>query len=93
MEVGKITHLAAPAASTLTHALSPQQRAEQDQLIKSVSAVNEAKVFGESTELTFSFDRRSNKLILQLVDRETKEIVRQIPPEFLRRLADDVKKG
>lgn len=91
MEVGKIEHLAPPAASQYAHALSPEQRAEQEQLIRAVEAVNEAQLFGESTELTFAFDRRTNKLILQLVDRETKEIVRQIPPEFLRRLAEDLR--
>jgi uncharacterized FlaG/YvyC family protein len=88
MEVGKIEGLAGLPAAPVNHALSPQQRAEQDQLIQAVAAVNEARVFGESTELTFSFDRKNNKLILQIIDRETREVVRQIPPEFLRRLAD-----
>ncbi|MCL4795998.1 MAG: flagellar protein FlaG [Bryobacteraceae bacterium] len=91
MEVGKIEHLAPPAAHQFPHALSPEQRAEQQQLIKAVEAVNEAQLFGESTELTFTFDRHTNKLILQLIDRETREIVRQIPPEFLLRLAEDLR--
>mgnify|MGYP005834431185 CR=1 FL=1 len=92
MEVGKIESMAAFAATPVNHALSPQQRVEQEQLIQAVAAVNEARVFGESTELTFSLDRRTNKLILKIVDRETQEVVRQIPPEFLRRLADDLRK-
>lgn len=92
MEVGKVEGIAGFAAAPINHALSPQQRVEQEQLIQAVAAVNEARVFGESTELTFSFDRRTNKLILQIVDRETQEVVRQIPPEFLRRLADDLRK-
>jgi uncharacterized FlaG/YvyC family protein len=92
MEAGRIESLAGFAATPINHALSPQQREEQQQLIRAASAVNEARVFGESTELTFSLDRRTNRLILQIVDRETREVVRQIPPEFLRRLADDLRR-
>jgi len=91
MEVGKVDSLIGMAPTLPNHALSPEQRKEQDELIRAVQSVNEAKLFGESAELTFSFDRRSNKLILQLVDRETKEVIRQIPPEFLRRLAEDIR--
>jgi uncharacterized FlaG/YvyC family protein len=94
MEVGKIDALwAPPSATQFNHALSPEQREEQAELIQAVKQVNEAQVFGESTELTFAFDRQSHKMILQIVDRETNEVVRQIPPEFLRRLAEDLQQG
>lgn len=93
MEVGKIDSLIGISPNPIPPALSPEQRAEQALLIKAVEAVNQAKLFGESTELTFSLDRRTNKLILQIVDRETREVVRQIPPEFLRRLSEDLREA
>jgi flagellar protein FlaG len=92
MEVGKVESLIGMAPNFSNHAPSPEQRKEQDELIRAVQAVGEAKLFGESTELTFSLDRRANKIILKLVDRETQEVIRQLPPEFLLRLAEDLRK-
>jgi flagellar protein FlaG len=91
VEIGKIDPLASMASSlTSTQVLTPQQRAEHQQMIRAVQAVNQAEVFGESNELTFAFDRYSNKPVLRIVDRKTKEVIRQIPPEYLLRLAEDL---
>lgn len=91
MEIGKVDQangIAAvlPAVPTV----SPEQRAEQQLMIQAVKAINAAELFGDASELTFSFDRSSRKMILKLVDRETKEVIRQIPPEYLLRLAEEL---
>jgi flagellar protein FlaG len=91
VEIGKVDQaygIAAvlPAAPTV----SPEQRAEQQRMIQAVKAINTAELFGDASELTFTFDRHSRKMILKLVDRETKEVIRQIPPEYLLRLAEDL---
>jgi len=91
VEIGKfdlVTGIAAmfPAPSAPT----PEQRAEQQRMIHAIQAVNDAKLFGESSELTFTFTRHSRKPVLTIVDRETKEVIRQIPPEYLLRLAEDL---
>ena len=91
MEIGKVDQ-AFGIAAVLPAALpvSPEQRAEQQRMIHAVKAINQAELFGDSSELTFTFDRSSRKMILRLVDRETKEVIRQIPPEYLLRLAEDL---
>jgi flagellar protein FlaG len=91
VEIGKVDQaygIAAvlPAAPTV----SPEQRAEQQRMVQAVKAINSAELFGDASELTFTFDRNSKKMILKLVDRETKEVIRQIPPEYLLRLAEDL---
>ena len=67
--------------------LDPKQRAERSALILAARSVNEAQSFGPNSEVTFSFDRATHKPILQIVDRETREVIQQLPPEYLLRMA------
>jgi flagellar protein FlaG len=91
MEIGRIDPMVGIATvSTLPSPLTPEQRSEQQRLVRAVEAVNQARLMGETSELTFAFDRESGKPVLRIVDRETKEVIRQIPPEYLLRLADDL---
>ncbi len=90
MEVGKLARVNDLIAVETVSPLTPQERAAQRQLIRAVESVNASHLFGQSTELTFAYDRHSRKTILQIVDRETKEVVRQLPPEYLLRLAQEL---
>ena len=69
--------------------LTPRERAEQSRLIQAVKTVNQSGVFGSSDELTFSSDAETGRPVIRLVNRETKEVVRQIPAEYLLRLSED----
>ncbi len=77
-----------PAISLATP-LTPQERTEQLQLIHAVKAVNEAQLFGQKSELTFTFDRQTRRTVMKIVDKETQEVIRQIPPEYVLRLAEE----
>lgn len=91
MEIGKVDQAFGIAAVLPAAApVSPEQRAEQQRMIQAVKTINQAEVFGDSSELTFTFDRSSKRMILRLIDRETQEVVRQIPAEYLLRLAEDL---
>jgi len=91
VEIGKVDQSIGMAAILpAAPPVSPEQRAEQQRMVQAVKSINEAGLFGEASELTFSYDRTSKKMVLRLVDRETKEVIRQIPPEYLLRLADDL---
>jgi flagellar protein FlaG len=71
----------------------PEQNAERVELIKAVRAVNESEMFGPENELTFVLDRETQRPLLRIVDRRTREVVRQIPPEYVVRMAEDLKRG
>ena len=90
MEIGKLANLSEAGGIAPVSPLTFQERAEQRQLIKAAESVNSSHFFGQSTELTFHFDRHSRRTVLQIVDRETGEVVRQLPPEYLLRLAQDL---
>ncbi len=89
MEIGRVEPYATQLATALTSALSPQERAEQKNLIHAVEALNKAEFFGPSNELQMSYDRSARKNVIKLVDVETKEVLQQIPPEYVLRLAQE----
>jgi uncharacterized FlaG/YvyC family protein len=63
---------------------------QQQVLIRAVEKVNQARVFGPRTEVTFGYDRHSERPVLRIVDRASGEVVRQIPPEYVLRLSHDL---
>ncbi len=66
------------------------QRAE---LIQAVKTVNESNTLGENNELTFVLDRATHRTLTRIIDRRTQEVVMQIPPEYVLRLAEQIKHG
>jgi len=72
---------------------APNERVTpKNDIVPAVKAVNEASLFGQQYELTFDMDRTSHRPLLRLVNRDTREVVRQIPPEYVLRLARDIKR-
>ena len=59
-------------------------------MITAVQAANRAELFGHDRELSFGRDDRSRRLLIQIKDRETGEVVRQIPPKELLDMLRDL---
>lgn len=73
--------LASPVADTKLH-VAPE-------VTQAVKAVNAAKLFGQDSELSFVMDRESKRLVVRLVNKDTRKVIRQVPAEeVLRRAAD-----
>jgi flagellar protein FlaG len=77
-----------PANAPAPSELKP---AETRELIQAVKALNATELFGQNNELTFVFDRETHRPLLRIIDKETKEVIRQIPPEYALRLAETLK--
>ena len=91
MQITGITGLGqAPVAVA---APSPEQAAENRSLIQAVKAVNSAQTFGDQNELSFTLDRNTRLPVISVVDRTTKKVIEQIPPEYVLRLAEQLRKG
>lgn len=84
---------ASPAAAPVANSVPAGQQAQNRQLIPAVHAVNEAQLFGEDSELTFALDRGTRQPVIRIVNRKTKEVLRQIPPEYVLRLAEAMRVG
>ena len=70
-----------------------QKPAETREVVQAVKALNQTEMFGGEDELVFQRDDATQKMVIRLVNRQTKEVVSQIPPEYVLRLAKDLKGG
>jgi uncharacterized FlaG/YvyC family protein len=48
---------------------------------------------GENNELTFVLDRNTRKAVVRVVNRQTGDLVFQIPPEYVLRMAQELKRN
>jgi len=49
--------------------------------------VNKAGLLGQDKELTFQMDRDIGRPVIRVVNRQTGEVVQQIPPEYVLNVA------
>lgn len=85
MEVGSYP----PNLSALAFEVYPSRReqAESRELIRAVRAMNESAPMGDRNELTYSWDKDLRRPVVRLVNRDTGEVVRQIPTRELLEMA------
>jgi uncharacterized FlaG/YvyC family protein len=85
--VNGVMNAPGPAAPTIP----PDKAAENRPIVQAVKALNGTEMFGQDNQLIFQRDPDSRRMVIQVVNRETHEVVSQIPPEYLLRLAEDLK--
>ena len=90
MDVSTINRMVQPLAGAAPVA-PVEQPAEQREVIQAVKALNAAEMFGQQNELLFHMDRQARRMVLQVVNRQTQEVVTQVPPEYVLRLAEDLR--
>jgi flagellar protein FlaG len=89
------------SASAKVEKLEPQAKPQQAQDTKAVSkaevenAVTKLNDFVQTVQrnLQFNLDDLSGKTIITVVDKETSEVVRQIPDDVAVRLAQDLQQS
>ncbi len=52
--------------------------------------MNAAELLGQDNELSFVVDRNTRRAVVRIVNRETREVIRQIPDEYVLRLAEEI---
>jgi uncharacterized FlaG/YvyC family protein len=77
----------APAAPALITPSPVETQAQQREVIQAVKALNAAEMFGEHNQLQFQKDPDTHKMVVQVVNRETGELVSQIPPKYVLEMA------
>ena len=93
MDVSSISNLAGNLTAVVEAQAPAAAAPGQRQLIQAVKAVNAAEMFGQNNELTFVMDRASRRAVVRIVNRNTHEVVRQIPSEYVLRLAEESSRG
>jgi uncharacterized FlaG/YvyC family protein len=79
-------HVHVSAAPNPTVPANEQQRS----LIRAVSTVNTAQALGPENEVTYQVDRKANQMVLRVVNRKSGQLVNQIPPEYVLRMAEKI---
>ena len=94
MEITGVNGLGSIPLNTAAPAPPNQaQAAENRNLVQAVKAVNSAQSFGDQNELSFTLDRNTRLPVIRIVDRTTRKVIQQIPPEYVLRLAEEARKG
>jgi uncharacterized FlaG/YvyC family protein len=68
------------------------EAAQRRELIQASRSVNQSGLLGQN-QLVFLIDRATHRPIIRVEDRETHEVILQIPPEYVLRLAQDLHTG
>jgi flagellar protein FlaG len=85
--------LAAANAQAQVVARTPEERESDRNLVKAVKKLNESGFAGTGNELTFVFDRNTRRPLVRIVNKETREVIQQIPPEHVLRMAEELRES
>jgi len=85
-------HRIAPAVPTVAAPTSSEQATPGREVVQAVKALNQTEMFGQDNELEFQRDQTSRRMVIRIVNRKTNEVVSQVPPEYVLRLAQEMKK-
>ena len=65
--------------------------AERREVVQAIKAVNGTEMFGPENELLFQRDPETKRFVVRVVNRKTREVLSQVPEEYLLRLAQDLR--
>lgn len=83
---GAVPAMPRPAASAQPAELTPPVAFNTAEISAALDDVRNA-IQPVASELSFSLDEDSGRMLLRIIDRETDEVIRQIPSEELVRIA------
>ena len=83
-DVGFSSYLATTARATAP--AQPQAAAAQRQVAQAARAVNQSGSLGRN-QIVFAVDSDTGQRVVRIEDRDTHDVVQQIPPEYLLELA------
>ena len=63
------------------------------QLAQATKTVNQSGQLRQDRELTIALDRDSGQPVMRLVDKQTREVIQQIPEERVLRMAEEFKRA
>jgi len=61
---------------------------ENRDLIRSVKSIDASSLFGDGSELAFAMDPETRRPVIRVIDRQTREVLWQAPPEYMLRVAE-----
>ncbi len=90
-EIQSITAAGGPNEKSAALKGGAPQGTRNREIARAVREINEGGGVGPSSELRFAIDRDSGEALIRIVDRVTDEVITQIPPEAILRIAEMIK--
>jgi uncharacterized FlaG/YvyC family protein len=87
MDITSIKPSASPHTDVPT--IPAPEAAERRELIAATKSINASGLLGQN-QVVFMVDRRTRRPIIRVEDRDTHEVVLQLPPEYVLRLAENL---
>lgn len=87
MEIARVER----ADYTMSADPDTERLTEQRRVAAAVRELNSDGVFGSLNELTFARDTETHRLVVRIVNRETRELVQELPPEYVLRMSQQSK--
>ena len=79
----------APLIAQAVAAVPPQEATERRQLVQAAKSVNASGTLGEN-QLVFAVDPTTHHVIMRVENRDTGEVILQVPPENVMQMAEDL---
>ena len=76
-----------PASNNAPAQTSSQNRSA---LTRALQSLNDSVIFGQENEVTFAIDRVAHVVVVRVVNKDTREVVDQIPETLVLQLAEEL---
>ena len=76
-------------SATTAVTVPPEEAAQRRQLVHAAKSVNASGTLGEN-QLVFAVDPATHRMIMRVENRDTHEVVLQVPPESVMQMAQDL---
>jgi len=77
----------AEAVPPVAAAAPTDKVAQNREVVQAVKALNATEMFGQDNVLMYERDSLTKRMVVRVVNRTTKDVVSQIPPEYVLCLA------
>ena len=85
-----ITALQGVAPTPAPVPFGSEHAAENREIVAAIKSINATELSGSNSELTFVFERFTRRAVVRLVDKTTRNVIQQIPPEYMLRWAEEI---
>jgi len=92
MDINALSRIAQDLPSGATP-VPVEKATENREVVQAVKALNNTQMFGQENDLVFQRDPDSKRMVIRVVNRKTKDVISQVPPEYILRLAENLKPG
>jgi len=92
MDVAALSRITQGSPAAVTP-IPAQSASENRQVVQAVKALNKSEMFGQDNGLEFHRDTDANQWVVKVVSRSTGDVISQIPPEYVLRLAEELKRN